>query len=245
MRDLEATSWRVAAVVACAAALGVAAPRARRTPWPAVAATRSPDEPTVDAPGPVISWRPARSAFAALPALTFFAENGGSVETVALFGADGAIDEREASRLDHLLADRRRRGGDVRLRPLDRRLLSLVARAAHHFDARVVEVVSAYRAPLRYREGLHAEGRAMDFRLRDTSSRALAAFLRKQPRAGVGEYLHPRTRYVHLDVREQSFHWLDGTAPGRGSGTWRLPTLGLQAQDAAWSADDDLPERAP
>lgn len=244
MRPPASTWWQVAAVVAVAVAVGVASPRPRVTPWPAPAPRTIRPAPDVVAPGPALSWRAPRSAFASLPPLTFVAENGGATETVSLFGDDGAIDEREATRLDHLLADRRRRGGDVRERPLDRRLLSLVARAAHHFDASVVEVVSAYRAPLRYREGHHAEGRAMDFRLRDVGAKELAAYLRKQPRAGVGHYVHPRTRYVHLDVRDVSFHWLDGTPPGRASGTWRLPTLELAAQDAAWTPDDDLPERA-
>lgn len=245
MRSLASTWWQVAAVVAAAAALGAGAPRPARRPWPVEPSTPAGSEPERPAPGPALSWRESRSAFAELPPLTFFAENGGATETVSLFGDDGAIDERAATKLDHLLADKRRRGGDVRERPLDRRLLSLVARAAHHFDASVVEVVSAYRAPLRFREGLHAEGRAMDFRLRDVGAKELAAYLRKQPRAGVGHYVHPRTRYVHLDVRDVSFHWVDGTAPGRGSGTWRLPTLDLAAQDAAWTPEDDLPERAP
>ncbi len=245
MRSAASTWWQVAAILAVAVVAGVASPRPRVPPWAAPAPGPTTAATPMVVRGPALSWRPPRSAFASLPSLTFLAINGGAEETVALFGDHGEVDEREATRLDHLLADRRRRGGDVRERPLDRRLLSLVARAAHHFDARIVEVVSAYRAPLRYREGHHAEGRAIDFRLHDVESKELAAFLRKQPRVGVGHYIHPRTRYVHLDVRDESFHWLDGTAPGRGSGTWRLPSLDLAARDAAWTPDDDLPERAP
>ena len=34
------------------------------------------------------------------------------------------------------------------------------------------------------------------------------------PRAGVGIYTNPRTQFVHLDVRDQSYHWVDASPPG-------------------------------
>lgn len=235
----------ITVVVATAGVLGAASPRGSAGPWSSLVVDRGTEpSPVAPAPGPPISVQVPRSAFAALPPLTFIAVNGKGRATVQLFGDGGKIDEHAAGELDALLSDRRK-PDDVRERPLDRRLLSLVARAAHHFSATEVEVVSAYRAPRRYREGLHAEGRAIDFRVADVTAKELATYLRKQPRAGVGQYIHPRTQYVHLDVRDVSFHWLDGTAPGRGSGAWRIPSLDIAELDASWTEESDAPERAP
>ncbi|MGD0527374.1 MAG: hypothetical protein ABSE49_19690, partial [Polyangiaceae bacterium] len=57
----------------------------------------------------------------------------------------------------------------------------------------------------------------------------------------LGIYTHPKTQYVHLDVREPSFHWLDGSPPGV---TWKERPLrdpGQAQRDASWTADGDLP----
>ena len=62
---------------------------------------------------------------------------------------------------------------------------------------------------------------------------------------GVGIYTHPRTRYVHLDVREQSYHWLDASPPGI---TWKERALWdpkLVERDAAWTPEADLPTVEP
>ena len=46
---------------------------------------------------------------------------------------------------------------------------------------------------------------------------------------------------VHVDDREQSYHWLDASPPGR---TWKEAQLGdpkREARDAAWTPSADLP----
>jgi hypothetical protein len=61
---------------------------------------------------------------------------------------------------------------------------------------------------------------------------------------GVGIYTHPKTQFVHLDVRDRSFHWLDGSPPGV---RWRERRLADPAQpkrDAAYVNVLDLPEPA-
>ena len=103
-------------------------------------------------------------------------------------------------------------------------------------------MISAYRKPGRFREGPHASGKAIDFKLPGVAARALAAYLRTLPRVGVGVYTHPKTSYVHLDDREHSFHWLDASPPGR---TWRERAIGnasLPKRDAAYCRADDWPE---
>ena len=49
----------------------------------------------------------------------------------------------------------------------------------------------------------------------------VAAYLRGVPRVGVGLYTHPRTRWVHLDVRDRSYHWADATPPASAGGRRR------------------------
>ncbi|HYO95177.1 MAG TPA: DUF882 domain-containing protein [Polyangiaceae bacterium] len=164
-------------------------------------------------------------------------------ETIALYDDELRVDACAAARLDALLCDARD-PDEVHTTLLDRRTLQLVYRAAYHFGVKEVQVVSAYRRRGRRREGLHAQGRAIDFKLPGVPAATLAAYLRKLPRVGVGVYTHPKTQYVHLDDRVTSYHWLDASPPGR---SWRERTLrspSAARRDAAYSPADDLPESA-
>jgi uncharacterized protein YcbK (DUF882 family) len=182
------------------------------------------------------------SLFARLPSLRFINQSTRESALVRLYDDDGHVDEREASRLDALLADTRDPENYAAI-TLDRRTLQLAVRAALHFHVTEVQVVSAYRKPGRRREGPHASGKALDFKLPGVPARKLAAYLRTFPRVGVGVYTHPKTLFVHLDDRERSFHWLDASPPGR---TWRELSLGggvgLIKRDAAYARRDDWPE---
>lgn len=180
-------------------------------------------------------------AFERLPAVTFHNRNSKQTLTTKLYGQAGRIDDAAAAELDSLLADTRD-PKQPKTAPIDRRLLQLLYRTAYHFGTLSIEVTSAFRAPGRKREGLHALGRAIDFAITGVKAEELASYLRKQPRVGVGIYTHRRTRFVHLDVREQSYHWLDASPPGR---TWRGMSIGdrsLVARDAAYCREDDWPE---
>ncbi len=161
---------------------------------------------------------------------------------VRLYDAFGRIDEAAAADLDELLCDARD-PANVRTTVLDRRLLQLVFRAAYHFRANKVHVISAFREPGQKSEGRHALGRAIDFRLANVSALALSTYLRGQPRVGVGLYTNPGTQFVHLDVRDQSYFWLDTSAPGRRG---RERQLGggkpVVARDAAYAHSCDWPE---
>ena len=141
-----------------------------------------------------------------------------------LYDLWGHLDGDSASALDNLLCDARDRD-NIQTTVLDRRTLQLMYRAAYHFRAKKVIVVSAYRKPGAKGEGRHGEGKAIDFKLTNTSASALAAYLRTLSRVGVGVYTHPGTQYVHLDVRDQSYYWnrrisartqLARATPGRG-----------------------------
>jgi uncharacterized protein YcbK (DUF882 family) len=140
---------------------------------------------------------PENSAFTALPALDVSFVNTRKSERIRLYDAFGQVDEAAARRLDAMLGDTHD-PKHYETAPLDRRTLQLMFRAAYHFSADKVEVVSAYRKPRRRSQGYHGKGQAIDFRLQGVAPAKLAAYLRTLPRVGVGIYTHPKTQFVHL-----------------------------------------------
>jgi uncharacterized protein YcbK (DUF882 family) len=150
---------------------------------------------------------------------------------IRLYEQSGEIDPDAVSRFEQVVAG----AGDPHV--LAPRLLQLVVKAAYHFGNARVVVVSGWRE----HAGRHTAGEALDFKLVGVRAATLAAWLRGLPRVGVGIYTHPRTQYVHLDVRDTSYHWLDGSPPGV---TWRERQIrdpGQVKRDSAWTPDADLP----
>jgi uncharacterized protein YcbK (DUF882 family) len=186
----------------------------------------------------------ATSAFDHLLPVQFSNINTRRRLTARLYDPSGHVDESVATQLDELLCDARDRDHWKSTR-LDRRTLQLLYRTAYHFHAAEVEVVSAYRKAERRREGMHAQGRAVDFRLPGVQAATLAAYLRTVPRVGVGVYTHPKTRFVHLDVREHSYHWLDASPPRRHWRERNISSKTLPALDAEYSPKSDWPEGLP
>ena len=91
------------------------------------------------------------------------------------------------------------------------RLLDLIYHAAKHFDVYHVHLVSGVR---RDRSGSrHSHGLAADIVFPGVSDDELAAYFRPQGFCGVGIYT--RADFVHIDVRERSYFWLDKSPPGR------------------------------
>lgn len=226
---LGGAAWARRAAPTAAAAPAPAAPRAAAASLPPIT---SPSSPLVD------------SAFSRLATLRFTSANQHRSVSVRLYDRQGHLDESAASELDTLLADARD-PDQIESHPIDRRTLQLVAKAAYHFKSSNIDVVSGYRKPGRRREGPHGRGAAVDFKLEGVSAKELAAYLRTQSRVGVGVYTHPRTQFVHLDVREQSFHWLDASPPGKH---WRERSIGgrtLLARDARYERGSDWPEGTP
>jgi hypothetical protein len=177
--------------------------------------------------------RPSRKAAwaDALPPVEVSSAISGARAPLRLYRADGELDGDARARFEQLAA------GDGEAHALASRLEQLVFKAAYHFDGASIVIVSGYRD----RAGRHTTGEALDFKLVGIRAAQLAAWLRDLPRAGVGIYTHPRTQYVHLDVRDTSYHWLDGSPPGV---TWKerqLRDSGQAKRDASWTPDVDLP----
>jgi uncharacterized protein YcbK (DUF882 family) len=160
-------------------------------------------------------------------------------EELRFYAPDGEVDDQAKARFETLVA----RDGEVHA--LSERVLRLLFKAVYHFgrsrrspaDAPAVTVVSAWRE----HAGRHTSGDAVDFKLAGVPASLLAAYLRGLPRVGVGIYTHPRTQYVHLDVREQSYHWLDASPPGVKWRERQLRDPGRAKRDEAWTPSSDLP----
>ena len=153
-----------------------------------------------------------------------------------LYANDGSVDRIALEQFDELVAK------DGHRHTIDPRSVQLMVKAAYHFGVKEVVVISAYRPRTRHDHGPHTTGSAIDFQLPGVAARTLAAYLRKEPKAGVGIYTNPRTQFVHLDSREQSYHWLDASPPGI---VWRekmLPDPNREVRDAAYVPKNDLPE---
>ncbi|HEY2405466.1 MAG TPA: DUF882 domain-containing protein [Polyangiaceae bacterium] len=243
---LDLSRKRGVALLALCAAFGLsalAATHQRAKSWRTASIqppAPAPAKPQATSPA-VTSAAPAESPFERLPKVHIVYLNTHEAVDTRLYAADGKVDEGEAKKLDVLLCDARDTK-HIESTRLERRTLQLVYRAALHFKATTVEVVSAYRKPGRRPEGPHASGAAVDFRLPGVTAALLAQYLRELPRVGVGVYTHPRTQYVHLDTREHSYHWLDASPPGR---TWRERGIGgkaMTAHDANYTPQGDLPE---
>jgi uncharacterized protein YcbK (DUF882 family) len=235
VRRLSYASLVRRSFLTCIAGAVLASSCARRAPAPLDPMAAPPPPVVVLVPEPPSS-APAVAWAGALPPLRFVNTRTGAECTVRLYAPDGSVDEEAASTVDRTLAER-----DAAPRPLHRRLLQLVVRAAAQFaGTHEVRVVSTFRdgaAP----GSRHRSGEAIDFSLPGVPATKLAAFLRGGSRVGVGVYTHPRTQFVHLDVREQSYHWVDASPPGRRWRETRLTDRGALARDAAWTPEHDLP----
>ena len=95
------------------------------------------------------------------------------------------------------------------------RLLEVMARISDHFGGRTIHIVSGYRtAGGSTRESSrHTRGAALDIRIAGVPNTAIRDYVRSSfERVGVGFY--PRSRFVHVDVRDRSTYWVDWSRPG-------------------------------
>lgn len=101
--------------------------------------------------------------------------------------------------------------------PIDPHLLDFVYRIQTHFKAHEIRIISAYRTPHAGKTSNHGKGRAMDLVVPGATDEEVATFARDQGFCGVGVY--PVSGFVHVDVRERSFFWVDNSGPGKRNRT--------------------------
>jgi uncharacterized protein YcbK (DUF882 family) len=110
--------------------------------------------------------------------------------------------------------------------PIDARLLNLLYAIQKRFSAGEIRFVSAYRAPYKGQGSNHGYGRAMDLVVPGATDEEVASYARSLGFVGVGIY--PISGFVHVDVRERSFFWVDRSGPGQPN-----RTTGILAGEAA------------
>ncbi len=119
-----------------------------------------------------------------------------------------------AEDLDHAARVMRDHAGNEH--PVDPHLLDVVYRLQIHFKAPEIRIISGYRTPARSRAtSNHGKGRAMDLVVPGATDEEVAKLAREQGFAGVGIY--PVSGFVHVDVRERSYFWVDTSGPGKRS----------------------------
>lgn len=119
-----------------------------------------------------------------------------------------------AEDLDHAAHVMRDHAGNEH--PVDPHLLDVVYRLQVHFKAPEIRILSGYRTPARNgATSNHGKGRALDLVIPGASDEEVARLAREQGFAGVGVY--PVSGFVHVDVRERSYFWVDTSGPGKRS----------------------------
>lgn len=135
--------------------------------------------------------------------------NGLGSAEVAPRTPQGGFDEAACAEVSRVLGDSRAQ----RTAPIDRRLIEVLYQVARHFRAGQVSVMSGYRAASRGSN--HQLGRAVDVVVPGVADAEVAAYAQTLGLLGVG--LYPVGGFVHLDVRERSYFWVDRSGPGRPS----------------------------
>jgi uncharacterized protein YcbK (DUF882 family) len=108
-------------------------------------------------------------------------------------------------RLDHLFRSHR----TLTARPINPRLLRVLAQIQRHFGGRRIELLSGYRVPERgdRLSSYHQVGRAADMYIPGVVNRDLYDYCRTLPNLGCG--LYPKGTHVHVDVRSRACTWVD------------------------------------
>ncbi len=145
----------------------------------------------------------------------------GRVELTPLTDA-GGFSPVDLDRASHLL-----RSSDGAEHPIHPRLLDVAYALQRHFGAGEVRFLSGFRTPKRLGSN-HGYGRALDLVVPGATDEQVAAFVRAKGFVGVGIY--PTSGFVHVDVRDRSFFWVDRSGPGKPN-----KTVGVLAGDAAAS----------
>jgi uncharacterized protein YcbK (DUF882 family) len=149
--------------------------------------------------------------------LTLVALNTGERLELAASSDEGAFSSRDLDRAAHVL----REPSSASEHPLEPRLVDLLYRIQRKFDAQEIRVVSAFRpgrgtlqkGPVRSAGSNHACGRASDIVVPGARDEDVAKFARELGFVGVG--LYPTSGFVHVDVRNHSYFWVDRSGPGR------------------------------
>lgn len=223
MRALPSPSpLAFAAIALCAATASVTAPASAEPAKPASAAAHAPAAPAAAKRPAPQAVRASRSWHTPTPGKTAPVDANGR-PLLVLQGLNipdrveltprserGGFSAEDMDRAAHVMRDH---SGNEH--PIDPRLLDLVYRIEAHFHAHEIRIISGYRTPHGGATSNHGKGRAMDLVVPGASDIEVAKLAREEGFAGVGIY--PVSGFVHVDVRERSYFWVDTSGPGKRS----------------------------
>lgn len=165
--------------------------------------------------------------------------NTGETAVVRPFRPDGSLDPEAATTLRHLLRDQRASADHE----VDPRLVSVLYRLVSVLDAPQVNLISGFRVQRGRGHSLHGEGRAIDIILPGVDPERVAEVARGFGHTGVGVY--PTSGFVHVDVRDRSYFWVDRSGPGQRGRVVQVRSDESRAADAAYDpASDRIQPRA-
>jgi uncharacterized protein YcbK (DUF882 family) len=133
--------------------------------------------------------------------LRLYDVNGERSLSVAPFLPDGSCSRPGFSQLREFMRCRRT-GHTMDMNP---DLVRLLMRISKRFDNATLHVISAHRAVdgvVTSERSQHGKGTASDIRIEGVSVETLAAVAKQEGARGVGMY--PKSRFVHVDVREKA-----------------------------------------
>ncbi len=151
----------------------------------------------------------APRALNGLPVLVLHSLNTNDRTELTPFTKDGGFSAADLDRAAFVV----REPGSGNRYPIDTRLVDLVYRVAVHFEAPEIRVISCYRTPNAKSRSNHGRGRAIDFVVPGAADEEVAKIAREFGFVGVGIY--PTSGFLHMDVRERSYFWVDRSGPGK------------------------------
>lgn len=165
--------------------------------------------------------------------IVFHAVNTGETVVVRPFRPDGSLDPQAVQAVRHLLRDQRA-DQDHEVAP---RLLAVLYRLVSALDAPQINVVSGYRVQHGRGHSLHGEGQAIDIIVPGVEPERVAEVARAFGHCGVGTY--PTSGFVHVDVRDRSYFWIDRSGPGQHGRVVQVRADESRAADARFDAAND------
>ena len=145
--------------------------------------------------------------------LKLFAINFRAPLEVDLYDQNGDFDTEALADLNHFW--RCRRTGTEK--PIDPHLFEILSLIQDHFDGKTIELVSGFRNQTRL-TSYHFHGSASDIRIPGVNDNELHAFVATLDTGAMGLGLYPRGGFIHVDVRPESYRWIDYSPPGGDMG---------------------------
>ena len=140
---------------------------------------------------------------------------------VNIYNPDGSFNEDALKSLNHLLRCRRT---DTE-KPIEPHLYEILSAIQDHFDGRRLQVISGFRNQRKV-TSFHFHGTAADIVVDGVRDKKVRDFASSLDSGGMGVGLYPNSHFVHVDVRPDSFRWVDYSRGGDNSG--RLPPRGFK-----------------